>query len=136
MFVRSETRSRPGSEPKRKGGSVAAEQQEPERRASLRAVLWIGPLAALLGAGWALFHDADNGVRAVLHLEDELGAADLRLDRLRGERAELLLRAERLRSDPFEIETVARESLGMARPGEIVVRLPRSPEPPAEPSAD
>ncbi len=132
MFVRSGTRSRLGGEPKPKGGSVAAEQQEPERRVSLRAVLWIGPLAALLGAGWALFHDADNGVRAVFHLEDELAAADVRLDRLRGERAELLLRAERLRSDPFEIETVARESLGMARPGEIVVRLPRSPAPPGE----
>ena len=84
-------------------------------------------LAALLGAAGALFYDADNGLRAVFHLGFELDEADLRLDRLREERAELLLRAERLRSDPFEIETVARESLGMARPGEIVVRLPRSP---------
>jgi cell division protein FtsB len=115
---------------------VAAEQQEADRPASLRAVLWIGPLAALLGAAGALFHDPDNGLRAVFHLEDELATADVRLDRLREERAELLLRAERLRSDPFEIETVARESLGMARPGEIVVRLPRSPAPPVEPSSD
>ena len=140
MFVPSETRSRPGSEPARKGGRVAAEPQEPERGAPLRVVLWIGPLAALLGAAGALFHDADNGLRAVFSLTDELAAADLRLDRLRAERAELLLRAERLRSDPFEIETVARESLGMARPGEVVVRLPRSParseEPGDEPGAD
>jgi len=109
---------------------VAPEGQEVENHAPMRAVLWVGPLAALLGAAGALFQDADNGLRAVFHLGFELEAADLRLDRLREERAELLLRAERLRSDPFEIETVARESLGMARPGEIVVRLPRSPAPP------
>lgn len=109
---------------------MAPEAQEAERHAPIRAVLWVGPLAALLGAAGALFHDADNGLRAVFHLESELRAADVRLDRLREERAALLLRAERLRSDPFEIETVARESLGMARPGEIVVRLPRSPAPP------
>ncbi|MEX2204715.1 MAG: septum formation initiator family protein [Myxococcota bacterium] len=111
---------------------MAPEAREVESRAPIRALLWVGPLAALLGAAGALFYDADNGLRAIFHLGDELGAADVRLDRLREERAELLLRAERLRSDPFEIETVARESLGMARPGEIVVRLPRSPAAPEQ----
>ena len=91
---------------------------------SARAVLWLGPIAALLGAAVALFHDGENGVRAIFHLDGELAAADVRLDRLREERAELLLRAERLRSDPLEIEAAARQSLGMVRPGEIVVRLP------------
>lgn len=101
-----------------------SEEVSDERRSPARAVFWLGPLAALLGAGVALFHDGENGVRAIFHLERELLAADLRLDRLRGERAELLLRAERLRSDPLEIEAAARQSLGMVRPGEIVVRLP------------
>lgn len=108
---------------------MAPEVQAVENRAPARALLWIGPLAALLGAAFALFHDADNGVRAIFNLQRELDTADLRLDQLRVERAELLLRAERLRSDPLEIEAVARESLGMARPGEIVVRLPSLPAP-------
>lgn len=108
---------------------MAAEPQGVERRASLRALFWIGPLAALLGAAGALFHDANSGLRAVMQLQTELDEADLRLDRLHEERADLQLRAERLRADPVEIETVARESLGMVRPGEIVVRLPRSPAP-------
>jgi len=98
-----------------------------ERHVRARAVLWLGPLAALLGAAVALFHDGDNGVRTIFHLETQLDAADVRLDRLREERAALLLRAERLRSDPLEIEAAARESLGMVRPGEIVVRLPEEP---------
>ena len=70
-----------------------------------RVLLWIGPLAALAGAAFALLYDADNGLRAVFRVNAELA------------------RAERLRSDPFEIESVARESFGMVRPGEIVVRL-------------
>jgi len=110
---------------------VAPEAQAVERHAPSRAVFWIGPLAALLGAAFALFHDSENGLGAIFHLESELAAADVRLDRLREERAELLLRAERLRSEPFEIEAVARESLGMARPGEIVVRLPNVVSAPA-----
>jgi cell division protein FtsB len=101
-----------------------SEEVSGEGRSPARAVFWLGPLAALLGAGVALFHDGENGVRAIFHLERELAAADLRLDRLREERAELLLRAERLRADPLEIEAAARQSLGMVRPGEIVVRLP------------
>jgi cell division protein FtsB len=103
---------------------VGSDGQPVERHAPSRAVFWIGPLAALLGAAFALFHDVENGLGVIPKFEAELDAADLRLDRLREERAELLLRAERLRTEPFEIEAVARESLGMARPGEIVVRLP------------
>lgn len=112
---------------------VAPEAKEEGRRAGTRAVFWIGPLAALLGAAGALSYDAENGLRSIFNLQDELDVANVRLDRLREERAELLLRSERLRSDPFEIETVARESLGMARPGEVVVRLPRSPATPDRP---
>jgi cell division protein FtsB len=105
----------------------AVEEAPVERRSPARAVFWLGPLAALLGAAIALFHDGENGVRAIFQLQRELDVADLRLDRLREERAALLLRAERLRSDPLEIESAARESLGMVRPGEIVVRLPAEP---------
>jgi cell division protein FtsB len=85
--------------------------------------MWIGPLAALAGAAFALLYDADNGLRAVFSVKAELRQADGRLAELSSERAELVDRADRLRADPFEIESVARESLGMVRPGEIVVRL-------------
>jgi cell division protein FtsB len=80
-------------------------------------------LAALAGAAFALLYDADNGLRALFSVKAELRDADARLAMLWAERAGLVDRAERLRTDPFEIESVARESLGMVRPGEIVVRL-------------
>jgi cell division protein FtsB len=88
-----------------------------------RRLLWIGPLAAIAGAAFALLYDADNGLRTVWSVKGELRQADARLEKLYAERADLVGRAERLRADPFEIESVARESLGMVRPGEIVVRL-------------
>jgi cell division protein FtsB len=88
-----------------------------------RELLWIGPLAALAGAAFALLYDADNGLRAVFAVKAELRQAELRVDKLWTERVALVERAERLRTDPFEIESVARESLGMVRQGEIVVRL-------------
>ncbi|MFI5316913.1 MAG: septum formation initiator family protein [Myxococcota bacterium] len=88
-----------------------------------RELLWIGPLAALVGAAFALLYDADNGLRAVFGVNAELVRAEARVAKLSAERSELVDRADRLRSDPFEIESVARESLGMLRPGEIVVRL-------------
>ena len=93
-----------------------------------RGWLWIGPLAALAGAAFALLYDADNGLRAVFKVNAELEHADERVAVLWSERTELVERAERLRTDPFEIESVARESLGMVRPGEIVVRLRGAPQ--------
>ena len=92
-----------------------------------RGLLWIGPLAAIAGAAFALLYDSDNGLRTVFAVKAELRRADGRLAKLSAERAELVSRSDRLRADSFEIETVARESLGMVRPGEIVVRL-RSPQ--------
>lgn len=99
-------------------GESEATSQSPRR-----GWLWIGPLAALAGAAFALLYDADNGLRAVFSVKTELHRADGRLALLWSERADLVERADRLRTDPFEIESVARESLGMVRPGEIVVRL-------------
>jgi len=92
-----------------------------------RGWLWIGPLAALAGAAFALFYDSENGLRAMFRVQDELGRSQLRIGRLMDERAELSGRADRLRADSFEIERVARESLGMVRPGEIVIRLRGGP---------
>jgi cell division protein FtsB len=42
---------------------------------------------------------------------------------LRAENARLRETAERLRSDPVAIESVAREKLGLIRPGEVLVVL-------------
>jgi cell division protein FtsB len=113
----------PVSESGEAGSGEAGEWALPRR-----GWLWLGPLAALTGAAFALLYDSDNGLRAVFRIRDELDRAQARIGRLYAERSDLVSRSERLRADPFEIERVARESLGMVRPGEIVVRL-RAAEP-------
>jgi cell division protein FtsB len=42
------------------------------------------------------------------------------IDRLRGENARLREEARRLREDPSTIESLAREELGLIRPGEML----------------
>ena len=68
--------------------------------------------------------DQKSGLPAWLRLQDELAASQARI-------AALSARAETLRSeiaalekDPFALERAIREELGLARPGERVVRFP------------
>jgi len=49
-----------------------------------------------------------------------------RIARLRAENTVLRQRAEALRRDPAAIEAVARETLGLMRPGEILITRPAS----------
>lgn len=76
----------------------------------------------------ALLHaalDEDAGIRRWLHLRAELSDARGRIEALRTEVADLRSDAQRLESDPFALERAIREDLGLARPGQSVVRLRR-----------
>lgn len=69
---------------------------------------------------FALFGD-DHGVRAMMQARRDARELGARIATLRAENEVLREQAEALRHDPAAIETVARERLGLARPGEIVV---------------
>lgn len=73
---------------------------------------------------FALFGD-DHGLRATLQARREARTLAAQISTLRSENAALRQRIESLRSDPAAIEDAARETLGLTRPGEIVVRLRR-----------
>ena len=87
-----------------------------------RAVL-VGPALVLAAASATLVRDRETGILAVVDLIDQVGQVEARVDALKGERAKLIGHVRGLRSDPFEIESVARGKLGMVRPGELVVQL-------------
>jgi cell division protein FtsB len=53
-----------------------------------------------------------------------------RISATRAESERLRLRVERLRHDPGMLERLAREDLGMVRPGDVVVELPDAASPP------
>ena len=67
----------------------------------------------------------DRSLPALLRARDQVSSLTRDISALRAENARLKVRAEALRSDPSAIEAVARQMLGLARPGEIVVTRPR-----------
>lgn len=97
-----------------------SEPQEP--KSSLRTILVaaaVAVFAVLLLAGY-------DGSRDLARLKARKSQLEARLRQTEGNIAELKDRIGRLRSDPYTLERVAREQLGLARPGEVVVILPRA----------
>ncbi len=86
-------------------------------------MLLAAPLAALIAAAATLALDRDDGLVSLIILREQVSDTSARVLDLKAERIRLGEQARRLRSDPLEIETVARGALGMVRPDEIVVRL-------------
>jgi len=83
-------------------------------------------LCPILACGFtigSLALDRSDGLLPLLALRRELSQLRSDVAALEEQRGERAARVERLRSDPFEIEIVARERLGMLRPGERVLRL-------------
>ena len=99
------------------------------RTDSLRPVLGASVLLFLtvLGiAGVKSSHDLAAARQRKLMLETRIQSTETEIEHLRN-------RIERLRSDPGLLERLAREDLGMVRPGDVVIELPRGgaelPEP-------
>jgi len=67
--------------------------------------------------------DQDSGLRTWLRLRQDLSLSTARVEELRSEVANLDGRVTALREDPFAEERAIREVLGMALPGEVVVRF-------------
>ncbi len=92
------------------------------RGEALRPWLLAPPLAALILAGGWLWLDEEAGLKTWLRLRAEVGRERARVEGLEHERSGLLRRTRKLRSDSLAVETVAREELGMVRPGELVIQ--------------
>jgi len=88
--------------------------------------------AAIVGAavGVAVMDDS-AGIRTWLQVRRDLGVAQARVAELEGRIESREAEVEALRSDPIALEHAIREDLGLARPGETVVRgldgTPRNP---------
>ncbi len=65
-----------------------------------------------------------KGIPKILQLKRKLNNIDLRIEEMKEENTALQATIEKLRSDPLAIETIAREELGMAQPGETIYQLP------------
>jgi cell division protein FtsB len=83
--------------------------------------LWI-PILVFAAAGWTVA-DERSGLPACRRLRADLGSAQGRIEVLRRDIDALQREADALDGDAFAIERAIREELGLARPGEAVVRL-------------
>jgi cell division protein FtsB len=82
----------------------------------VKAAFAFGVCLVLFG----LFGD-DRGMRATLQARRDARLLAAQIESLRTENVILRRRADALRRDPAAIEETARETLGLLRPGEIVV---------------
>jgi cell division protein FtsB len=92
---------------------------------------WViaGALGLLLAA--AVF--GENGILHLRRLRTEVHTLHRDVQALEAENDRLSRAIVELRTDPAAVERIAREELGLVRPGERVLRFPRSPDPPRSP---
>jgi len=64
------------------------------------------------------------GYITVRSYQEELRQLRLENARLRQENGKIIQSIEKLKSDPEELERIARDELDLARPGDIVITLP------------
>ncbi|MGC0774725.1 MAG: septum formation initiator family protein [Candidatus Acidiferrum sp.] len=74
-----------------------------------------------------IVHDifGTHGFLAMRRTESEIKKVKADLDQLSKENAALEQETKDLKSDPRLIEKIARDDLGLARPGEIIIRIPQ-----------
>ncbi len=68
-----------------------------------------------------------SGLLRVWRMKQDVQALEGEIAALRGQNQDLARTVDRLRSDPAEIEKIAREELGLARPGEKILKFPPTP---------
>jgi cell division protein FtsL len=106
---------------KKKRESVAAE----EKIRSLVRQYGRGLLGLLVLV--MIVHDVfgTHGFLAMRRTQNEIRKVKANLDALSKENAALAQEVKELNSDPRLIEKIARDDLGLARPGEIIIRIPQ-----------
>lgn len=94
---------------------------------------WLVPAMWIAAVALAAI-DGDSGLRTWWRLREALAASQERVARLTDEVAHLERASQELEGDPFAMERAIREDLGLARPGERIVRFSRpEPESPRNP---
>ncbi len=68
-----------------------------------------------------------HGVLAMRRAQKEAARVQQEIDRVNTENRELQDKVKALKSDPQAIERIAREEMGLARPGEYIFKIPARP---------
>lgn len=66
-----------------------------------------------------------HGYLALRRTKQEIEKVQKDIARLNKENAELAEEVQALRTDPHKIESIARDGLGLAKPGEVIIKIPQ-----------
>lgn len=77
-----------------------------------------------------IVHDVfgTHGFLAMRRTQSEIKKVQANLDKLSKENDALAQEVKDLKTDPRLIEKIARDDLGLARPGEVIIRIPQGQE--------
>jgi cell division protein FtsL len=109
-------------------GKLKKKLQKVPTEEKIRSLVWQygrGLLGLLLLV--MIVHDVfgTHGFLAMRRTQNEIGRVKANLDALSKENAALAQEVKDLNTDPRLIEKIARDDLGLARPGEIIIRIPQ-----------
>ena len=97
------------------------------------AILWAqyGRAILILCVFTLFLHDifGTHGFLAMRRTKAEIERVQGQIIRLNRENAELSDEVKSLRTDPHKIESISRDELGLAKPGDVIIKLPQSQPP-------
>jgi cell division protein FtsB len=119
MNLRHQHVSRRGSQPEESRFETFTEQLGQFWR---RNLMWI----LLAGLGLLVLQDVFglHGVLAMRRAQHEAAREQQEIDRINQENVQLQNHVNSLKTDPQAIERIAREQMGLARPGEYIFKIP------------
>ena len=66
-----------------------------------------------------------HGYLAMRRTKQDIERVEGEIARLNKENAELSQEVKALKTDPRKIESIARDELGLAKPGEVIIKIPK-----------
>ncbi len=87
-----------------------------------------GPVLLALLVLVLVVHDifGTHGYLAMRRTQQEIKRVTADIEQLNKENLQLEQEVKELKTDPHKIEKIARDELGLARPGEVIIKIPRS----------
>ncbi|HEX9760052.1 MAG TPA: septum formation initiator family protein [Candidatus Acidoferrales bacterium] len=73
---------------------------------------------------------ADSGYLAMRRMQQDMEVLNNEIRELHDENRRLAEEVQSLKTDPKTIERIAREEMGLAKPGELIFKLPPKPDSP------
>src|SRR5262245_30886483 len=107
---------------------VLTREDRPNEASLRKKAIALGSIIALIALVVGSFF-GDRGILRMVAQRERTQSLRLEIDELRAENGRLAGEIAALKSDPRAVEKLAREELGMARPGETVFLI-HEPEPP------